>query len=39
MGKTYITEIQKRFSDVDMFGHVNNVYIQDYFDLGILIDS
>ncbi len=34
MGKTYITEIQKRFSDVDMFGHVNNVYIQDYFDLG-----
>lgn len=34
MGKVYITEIQKRFSDVDLFGHVNNVYIQDYFDLG-----
>ncbi len=34
MGKKLITEIQMRFSDVDLFGHVNNVNIQNYYDLG-----
>ncbi len=28
------TPIQKRFADVDMLGHVNNVNLQHYFDLG-----
>ncbi|MBP3356816.1 MAG: acyl-CoA thioesterase [Rikenellaceae bacterium] len=28
------TEIQKRFADVDMLGHVNNVNLQHYYDLG-----
>lgn len=27
-------EIQMRFADVDMLGHVNNVNLQHYFDLG-----
>ena len=29
-----VTPIQKRFADVDMLGHVNNVNQQHYFDLG-----
>ena len=28
------TEIQKRFSDIDSFRHVNNVAQQMYFDVG-----
>lgn len=28
------TDIQMRFADVDMLGHVNNVNLQHYFDLG-----
>ncbi len=28
------TEIQIRFADVDRLGHVNNIHIQQYFDLG-----
>lgn len=28
------TTIQMRFADVDMLGHVNNVNLQHYFDLG-----
>ncbi len=28
------TDIQIRFADVDMLGHVNNVNLQHYFDLG-----
>lgn len=28
------TQIQKRFADVDMLGHVNNVNMQQYYDLG-----
>ncbi len=28
------TEIQKRFADVDMLGHVNNVNVMHYFDVG-----
>ncbi len=28
------TDIQVRFSDVDMLGHVNNVVLQQYYDLG-----
>lgn len=34
MAKQIITPIQKRFSDVDSFMHVNNVWQQTYFDLG-----
>ncbi len=29
-----ITQIQKRFADIDMLGHVNNVNLQHYFDVG-----
>ena len=34
MPRTVVTPIQIRFSDVDMFGHVNNASQQMYFDLG-----
>lgn len=34
MSRTIITPIQKRFSDVDVFRHVNNVAQQMYFDVG-----
>jgi len=34
MGRTITTPIQKRFSDVDIFRHVNNVAQQMYFDVG-----
>ena len=34
MAKVLETEIQKRFSDVDPFQHVNNVSQQMYFDAG-----
>ena len=33
MSKQLITPIQKRFSDVDSFMHVNNIWQQSYFDL------
>lgn len=33
MAKQLITSIQKRFSDVDSFMHVNNIWQQSYFDL------
>jgi len=32
--KTVETPIQMRFADVDRLGHVNNVNLQHYFDLG-----
>ncbi|MFI3302141.1 MAG: acyl-CoA thioesterase [Rikenellaceae bacterium] len=28
------TDIQIRFSDIDMLGHVNNIVLQNYYDLG-----
>lgn len=34
MAKQLVTPIQKRFSDVDSFMHVNNIWQQTYFDLG-----
>ena len=34
MPKTIVTPIQKRFSDADMFRHINNAVQQSYFDLG-----
>ena len=34
MNKQLITPIQKRFSDVDSFMHVNNIWQQSYFDMG-----
>lgn len=34
MARRTITPIQKRFSDVDIFRHVNNVSQQMYFDVG-----
>lgn len=34
MSRTVTTPIQKRFSDVDIFRHVNNVAQQMYFDVG-----
>ncbi|MCC8018977.1 MAG: acyl-CoA thioesterase [Rikenellaceae bacterium] len=34
MEKKTITPIQKRFADVDILGHVNNVNLQHYFDVG-----
>ena len=34
MARRIITPIQKRFSDVDIFRHVNNVAQQMYFDVG-----
>ena len=30
----FTIKIQKRFGDTDMLGHVNNVNLQHYFDLG-----
>ncbi len=32
--KTIETKIQKRFADIDMFRHVNNIHQQAYLDLG-----
>ncbi len=32
--KVIVTKIQKRFGDIDIFRHVNNVHQQEYFDLG-----
>lgn len=32
--KVIETPIQKRFADIDMFRHVNNVHQQEYLDLG-----
>lgn len=34
MARTTVTPIQKRFSDIDTFRHVNNVAQQSYFDVG-----
>lgn len=34
MGKVIESEIQKRFADADCLGHINNVNLQHYFDLG-----
>ena len=34
MAKLIITPVQKRFSDVDSFMHVNNIWQQSYFDMG-----
>ncbi len=34
MSRKIVTPIQKRFSDVDVFRHVNNVAQQMYFDVG-----
>ena len=34
MSKQLITPVQKRFSDVDSFMHVNNIWQQSYFDMG-----
>ncbi|MBO7185396.1 MAG: acyl-CoA thioesterase [Alistipes sp.] len=34
MAKQLITHVQKRFSDVDSFMHVNNIWQQSYFDMG-----
>ena len=34
MAKSLITPVQKRFSDVDSFMHVNNIWQQSYFDMG-----
>ena len=34
MAKQLVTPVQKRFSDVDSFLHVNNIWQQSYFDMG-----
>jgi acyl-CoA thioester hydrolase len=34
MKKIFETKIQKRFADIDMFRHVNNIHQQAYLDLG-----
>ncbi len=34
--KKVVTDIQMRFADVDCLGHVNNVNLQHYFDVGIM---
>lgn len=34
MARTLVTPVQKRFSDIDPFRHVNNVSQQAYFDVG-----
>lgn len=34
MNKCLVTPVQKRFSDVDSFMHVNNIWQQSYFDMG-----
>lgn len=36
MAVKIVTALQKRFADIDMFGHVNNAAQQQYFDLGKL---
>lgn len=28
------TKIQQRFADADTLGHINNIHLQEYFDLG-----
>lgn len=28
------TKIQQRFADADSLGHINNIHLQEYFDLG-----
>lgn len=28
------TQIQQRFADADSLGHINNIHLQEYFDLG-----
>lgn len=28
------TKIQQRFADSDILGHINNIHLQEYFDLG-----
>ena len=34
MAKQIFSPVQKRFSDVDSFMHVNNIWQQSYFDMG-----
>jgi len=34
MAKQLITPVQKRFSEVDSFMHINNIWQQSYFDMG-----
>ena len=34
MAQRLTTPVQKRFSDVDSFMHVNNIWQQSYFDMG-----
>lgn len=34
MAKQLITPVQKRFSEVDSFQHINNIWQQSYFDMG-----
>lgn len=34
MAKQLITPVQKRFSEIDSFQHVNNIWQQSYFDMG-----
>ncbi len=34
MGKVRETDIQIRFADADVLGHINNTHLQEYFDLG-----
>ena len=34
MAERLVTPVQKRFSDVDSFMHVNNIWQQSYFDMG-----
>ncbi len=34
MGKVRKTDIQIRFADADVLGHINNTHLQEYFDLG-----
>lgn len=34
MGKTTETDIQMRFADADSLGHINNVNLMHYFDVG-----
>lgn len=33
-GKVVKTPIQKRFTDIDVFRHVNNIHQQEYLDMG-----
>ena len=34
MAKQLVTPVQKRFSEVDSFQHINNIWQQSYFDMG-----